>query len=233
MLSTADKKYVRKLRQKKYRHQAQMFLAEGPKVVKDLLESGLPAQQIFALQPEQWPRAQAVNEKELGQISQLRTPNEVVAVFPFLEAGPEWGKRVLILDKINDPGNLGTLLRTADWFGFRTVICINGTADVYNAKTVQSSMGSLGRVAVHYLDQEKCWSALSQYQVLRADMTGTAPDEIAPTDSLALIMGSESHGPSQFWQKKSTAISIAPAEGSAIDSLNVAVAGGILMHRLA
>ncbi len=234
MPNVALKKRLRKLKQKKFRWQWQQFVAEGPKVVQDLLQAGLKADVILATQPTQYPQAQAVSEAELQALTQLSTSNEVLAIFNFPKMTFQPELPFLVLDGINDPGNLGTLIRTADWFGLKQVVALPGTADVFNAKTVQSTMGSLGRVAVLYQEPQELfekWKASHLW--LKADMAGTPLTEFRPPQQpWALVLGSESHGPSSFWDEKTQALTLPKKGQSAIDSLNVGVAGSIFMHHL-
>jgi TrmH family RNA methyltransferase len=234
MAKVALKKRLRKLQLKKFRWQWQQFVAEGPKVVEDLLQAGLRANALYAVNPEGFEGAEAVTEKELKALSLLNSPNQVLAIFSFPFFKPHFKHSFLVLDGINDPGNLGTLIRTADWFGMKQVFCLEGTTDVYNAKTVQSTMGSLGRVAVHYISASELYQKCqTSHFWLKADMAGAALNQFEkPLQPLALVLGSESHGPSDFWQGKAQAITINKVGHSAIDSLNVAVAGAIFMQRL-
>ncbi len=232
MPSASAQKLVRKLHQRKHRWQERKFIAEGPKVVQDLLAEGL--EPLFLWSTEEFPGAELAPEKELAKLSGYSTFNQILAVFDFPEIEAKTDSRILVLDRINDPGNLGTLLRTADWFGFSKVICTKGTADIYNPKAVQSTMGSLARVDISYSDEEAIWMKYqNRHQILRADMEGSDFHEFSnsPKD-LVLVMGSESHGPSDFWKQKAQAVSIPKNGNTKIDSLNVAVAGGILMQAL-
>lgn len=233
MPSLSAQKLIRKLRQRKYRWQEALFVAEGPKLVQDLIKSGMQPRALWST--VEFLEAEAISEEDLSKLSHLSTPNQVLALFPFPEPESSKEDRILILDGINDPGNLGTLLRTADWFGFRKVICTEGTADVFNAKTVQSTMGSLARLTISYQSISDIQSTLGDLPIYIADMQGEdfRDVETQQAPALALVMGSESHGPSAEWQKKpATLITIGRPQDSAIDSLNVAIAGGILMQHL-
>ncbi len=233
MPSASSQKLVRKLQQRKHRWQERKFIAEGPKVVKDLLAAGLEPHFIWA--SDQFEGAELVAERDLQALSNFSTFNKVLAVFDFPDI-PRSGRseRVLVLDRINDPGNLGTLIRSADWFGFEKIYCSKGTADVYNPKTVQSTMGSLARVEIDYREEDEIWDLLdSDYAFLVADMDGENAEDLSISkEKIALVMGSESHGPSDFWKEKAQAITIRRSANRSIDSLNVSVAGGILMQLL-
>ncbi|RYF87141.1 MAG: RNA methyltransferase, partial [Chitinophagaceae bacterium] len=166
MLSKASIKYIQSLQHKKFRDQEGLFVAEGPKLVKELLEHGvfqckalyaMPAwlQQEPALAASYAAIAEELKDFELEKISSLSKPNQVLAVFqkkapvenPVLQ-----NKLTILLDDIQDPGNLGTIIRIADWFKVENVICSLHTADMYNSKVVQSTMASLQRVNLIYTD---------------------------------------------------------------------------------
>lgn len=235
MPSGTEQKLIRKLKQRKYRWQEKLFIAEGPKLIEDLIQSGLTLQKAWSTELN--TPYELISEKDLKALSSFSAPNKMLAIFKFPELDFSNNSRVLILDGINDPGNLGTLIRTADWFGFKQIYCTPGTADLFNPKTVQSTMGSIGRVAVAYADAQEILAQLKEgYRLLSADMQGLALSQFQrnPNDNLALVMGSESHGPSEFWQNNTEAITIEKTNAaSEIDSLNVAVAGAILMQQLA
>lgn len=233
MLSTADRKLIRKLRQKKYRWQLEQFIAEGPKVVNDLLEAGLQPVKIFSTEIFSNQKFEEIGEDDLKEISDLSTPNQVLAIFRFPRKEVQALSHCLVLDAINDPGNLGTIIRTADWFGFEKIYCLPGTADIYNAKTVQSTMGSLGRLSIEYKTAEEVKSELPNHEFIVADLPGEPLEDFkAKTLKIALVLGSESHGPSDYWKENAQAVTINKVGNSAIDSLNVAVAAGVFMSTL-
>ena len=151
MLSKNQIKFVRSLELKKNRKREHLFVAEGPKVVGDLLKAGFRPHSIFSTSPRQ--DAQLVTEEELQRISFLQHPQEVLAVFeiPDSEHRPINPNGLsLALDGIQDPGNLGTIIRIADWFGIDAIYCSQETADVYNPKVVQATMGSIAHVPITY-----------------------------------------------------------------------------------
>jgi TrmH family RNA methyltransferase len=161
MLSKKEIKDIQSLGEKKFRDAHRLFLAEGPKIVGELLEAAPgKVQKVYAT--ESWAAAhrhlknlvQVVNEPELQKIAQSKTPNQVLAVVqqwpqqePVLQNG-----FCLYLDTIQDPGNFGTIIRIADWFGVAQVVCTPGCADRYNPKVVQATMASIARVSVYYDD---------------------------------------------------------------------------------
>lgn len=160
-LSNQKIKLIHSLESKKRRKESRLFVAEGNKLVEDLFNAGMRCRYLFAVQS--WLTNHTfhseeiipVTESELKKISSLKTPQDVLAVFhqPDYDAGQiNPGKElVLMLDGIQDPGNLGTILRIADWFGIEHVVCSPETVDVFNPKTVQATMGALARVKVFYV----------------------------------------------------------------------------------
>ncbi len=174
MLSKKDSKFITSLKISKYRTINQKFIAEGPKLVTEFLHSSFHIEKIFAV-PE-WIKVNQksiskgtdiieVSEDELHRISGLKTPNQVVAVIRIPSSGenklPDFTSGLtLMLDEIKDPGNMGTIIRTADWFGIQQIICSENAVDIYNPKVVQSTMGSLTRVEVYYTDLGKLLESL-------------------------------------------------------------------------
>ena len=158
MISKNQIKLVRSLEQKKQRQRQNAFVAEGPKVVGDLLAAGFRPMQLFAT--EEWTVAGhgvqpdvIVTPDELGRISFLQHPQQVLAVFPIPShplPSPAAGKLIIALDGIQDPGNLGTIIRIADWYGIDDIVCSVDTVDAWNPKVVQATMGSIARVRVTY-----------------------------------------------------------------------------------
>jgi TrmH family RNA methyltransferase len=153
MLSKNQIKLVRSLELKKNRKRENLFVAEGPKVVGDLLRAGYKAHDLFSTTAH--PDAQLVSDDELRKLSFLQHPQEVLAVFEIPETPPSTlhtPRLALALDGVQDPGNVGTIIRIADWFGIDTIYCSPDTADVYNPKVVQATMGSIAHVHIIYCD---------------------------------------------------------------------------------
>lgn len=163
MLSKATLKLISSLEQKKFRKESGLFVAEGGKCINDLLACGLEAEKILAT--EEWlsshavegdPKVTVVSEEELKRASFLRTPQGILALFrqPEYEIDLEAPTRrlCLALDDVQDPGNLGTIVRIADWFGIEEIYCSTGCADIYNPKTVQATMGAIGRIRIFYIN---------------------------------------------------------------------------------
>ena len=162
MLSKAKIKLIQSLEQKKKRREEQLFVAEGPKVVGDLLPYFacrllVATDSWLASHPHtEAAEVVAVTPDELRKASFLKTPQEVLALFELptreLPAGIAERELCLALDDVQDPGNLGTIIRIADWFGIKHIICSTGTVDAFSPKTVQASMGAVARVSIHYTD---------------------------------------------------------------------------------
>jgi TrmH family RNA methyltransferase len=251
LVSRSQVKYIQSLGHKKFRDEEGVFIAEGPKIVGELLcVPGMRCRQIYAL--KKWisgqgsPRAgsswtsiapvpiQEVSEADLERCSVLSTPNQVLALFekPSFPP-PEFNKGItVVLDGIQDPGNLGTIVRTADWFGITTVLCSADSADVFNAKAIQSTMGSIGRVQVLYSDPVAMIRRYPDLPVYAAVLGGKSLYETAPSGRGWIVIGNESKGIGPELLELATDRITIPGAGRA-ESLNAAVATGIILSRLA
>lgn len=236
-------KYIQTLGQKKFRQQEGVFIAEGPKLVKEILESQ-PAMinEVFAV--KEWIEENKkllqtvlvteIMETELEKISQLTTPNKVVALVKQFETGKEAqtrGKITLALDGIQDPGNLGTIIRIADWFAVEQIVCSNDSADVYNPKVVQATMGSIVRVKVFYTDLKKWLSRQKDVRIYATMLEGQDISTMKKIKEGIIIIGNESKGISdEILQLANVKITI-PKRGKA-ESLNAAVSAGIILSQI-
>ncbi len=242
MVSRSQLKYIQSLGQKKHRDIDGVFVAEGPKLVKELVQNkNVGLTQIFAL--DEWIienkdllmsiNVTTISEAELERISQLKTPHKVLAIVKKFETNePVIKERIsLVLDTIQDPGNLGTIIRIADWFGISQVICSNDCADMYNSKVIQATMGSIARVNVFYTDLYVWLKQNSDVRVYAATLEGKDVTKMSTIREGLIVIGNESMGIDknllQFTNEK---ISI-PRVGSA-ESLNAAVATGIILSHL-
>lgn len=246
MLSKTHTKYIQSLWHKKFRDEKGLFIAEGPKLVYDLLNSGnFICKEIFAL--EEWIKAgqkllskfsgiriEPVLDFELKKISSLSTANQVIAIFQKSSSKIEISaddKLVLALDTIQDPGNLGTIIRIADWFGISDIICSAACADMYNAKVVQSSMGSLGRVNIVYTNLAEWLRKNSEVKVYSASLEGKNVKSLGKLTSGIVVIGNEANGVSnEVMELVNEKITI-PGMGGA-ESLNAAVAAGIILSHV-
>jgi len=245
MLSKSDTKFIQSLHLKKFRDAAHNFVAEGSKVVLDLLQcKHLACVHIFGLQ--HWLHVneplvrkyylgplQEVLPHELEKMSALHTPNQVLAVFEKLAPAPVIvaGNISLVLDDIQDPGNMGTIIRIADWFGVKNIICSMHSADIYNPKVVQSTMGSLGRINIIYDNLNDWLTQNGIVPIYAAALNGKNLLQSQKLQEGILIIGNESKGISEGLLQLATEIITIPKVGVA-ESLNAAVATGIILSHL-
>jgi len=252
MLSGKKIKFLTSLSYKKYRDTSVMFLAEGDKIVKDILNSAqsfLQAEELFATQEfisanrlTAFPsslKVSIISDHELRKISQLSTPNKAVLLVKIPEYAPDpiqiANSYSLVFEDISDPGNLGTIIRTADWFGIRDIFCSPGSVDVYNQKVIQSTMGAVCRVRVHYTPLS---ALLTLYRNdYKTEITGTLLDgcnldttELQIKNGM-IVFGNESRGISSALRKclnKEVKIPSFHDESGTSGSLNVASAAAIM-----
>lgn len=247
MLSKNQVKYIHSLRLGKFRDEYRVFTVEGVKMVDELVRSSFETRQIYAtpswLESRKYELQKKdidigeVSEDDLRKISNLVTPNEVLAVAAYpdrtMPASEHLGKIVLALDCIQDPGNLGTIIRTADWFGIRNVVCSPGTADIFNPKVVQSTMGSIFRVDVFYTGLNEFFAGLgSQWNIYGTDAGGEDIFGIKPDFPAVLVIGNESKGISEELLPLLTRKIGIPGGSSGAESLNASVAAGIVMAQV-
>ena len=232
-LSKNHLKLITSLSQKKYRHKYKLFIVEGMKVVQEFLNSSYELEILFSTESSflYLDNFIEISEQELKKISSLKTPNKVVALFKIpVEKNSNSSGLIVALDAVNDPGNLGTIIRFCDWFGVDKLLCSKETVDCYNKKVVQSSMGSLTRVAISYIDLKEYLLSVS-IPIFVADMDGDNVYEMKPPASAVLVMGNEANGISNSIKEiVSTKITI-PRYGNyqLTESLNVATATAILL----
>lgn len=231
-LSKNQVKYVRSLARKKVRDEERVFVAEGEKCVTELsghFELLLRADRTNA------------SEVELEQMSSLRTPQGVIGVFrrpedePIDVAATAAGELVLMLDGVQDPGNLGTIIRTADWFGVHHIVCSHETADCWNPKVVQATMGALARVRLHYIDLKEALVDCRDVPVYGTLLDGRdlyAEGAICDKAHGVIIMGNEGNGISAALRPLIThplLIPPYPAGAETSESLNVAIATAVIL----
>ena len=234
MLGKKVVKDIESLRLKKFRDETRTFIAEGPKTVEELMIAA-PHQIVSVYALEEWGtgknNVQIVSEVELERLSSLKTPNQVVAVLKqFDSTEPDGTEFTLYLDAIQDPGNMGTIVRIADWFGVKHIVCSNGCADVYNPKVVQATMASIARVNVFY-DKENDWLNKQSVPMYAASLHGGNLYLFPKTEQGILLIGNESKGLRQELLELATDLITIPRRGGA-ESLNAAVATGILLSHL-
>jgi len=243
MLSKSKLKYIQSLGQKKFRQQEGKFIAEGPKLVNDLLEmKSSSIQEIFAL--KEWIednkkiadsyQVVEITTIELEKISQLSSPNQVVAVvkqFAIDENIEVKDKITLVLDNIQDPGNMGTIIRIADWYGVDQIVCNTQSADMYNPKVIQSTMGSIARVKVFYTELSNWLVKQNTIPIYAAMLNGDDVTVMQKIKEGIIVIGNESKGISDDVLKLISKKITIPQKGKA-ESLNAAVATGIILSHL-
>lgn len=242
MLTKSRIKDIQSLAAKKQREEAGLFVMEGPKLVHELLQCRR-AQVIELFAVNEWVEANyamlngvkttPVTLPELTRISQLSTPNQVVAVVKQMSVVPleAAGMITLICCSIQDPGNLGTIIRTADWFGVQQIVCSEDTADLYNPKVVQSTMGSIFRVQLFYTNVLRWIQQQGRVPVFASLLKGEDVTTLSTQKEGIILIGNESKGiPGELIELATHKISI-PGKGEA-ESLNAAVATGIILSYL-
>ena len=233
LVSNNQTKLISSLDKKKYRDATGYFIAEGPKVINELSDEGLKLKWLFTKEASEILSENhfLVTDAELRKISFLKTAHSSLAVFHipkpnvYVDSG-----LIMALDAVRDPGNLGTIIRLCDWFGITQLICSEDTADCYNPKVVQASMGSLARVQIHYLPLDE-FLVKSKLPIYGGFMDGKSIySEDFPEDGI-LVMGNEANGVSEEISKKITHKISIPRFGKTqkTESLNVATATAILL----
>ncbi len=249
VLTKAQVKRVRSLQQKKFRVAEGLFVAEGDKCIEELMK-GFRLEHLYR-------EGENATRAEIEQMSSLRTPQGSIGIFRLPSREPITDNRepiidlVVALDGVQDPGNLGTIIRTCDWFGVRRMVCSRDTADCYNPKVVQATMGALARVRVEYVDLPEWLASINRepktgnrepnmpiigtllegedmYQVLREPRTDNREPKI-------LVMGNEGNGLSEEVRKLVThkiRIPSYPKNVETSESLNVSIATGIILAYL-
>ena len=245
MISKTYTKYIQSLHEKKFRDIENAFIAEGSKVVMDFLTSSkIVCERLLATaewlkeneqQIKKYPHVQleVVEDFELDKISALSTPNKVLGVFKKIIDEPinPKGTITLVLDNIQDPGNLGTIIRIADWFGIQAIICSENSADRYNPKVVQSTMGSLARVEIIYTNLADWLLKNKDIKIFATALDGVGLQSIKGLKEAIIIIGNESKGISAEILELANEKLTIPKVGGA-ESLNAAVATGIILSHI-
>ena len=245
MLPKKVVKYIQSLNHKKFREEEGIFVAEGPKVIAEfLLQEKIDCKALYA--EKNWlennqnlinlisaDKVTEIDNQLLSRISHLKTPNQVVGLFKIPERPNPIikGKVSIMLDDLQDPGNMGTIIRTADWFGIENILCSENSVDCYNQKVVQSTMGSLLRVNVFYTDLNSFIKNNPSIKVYAAALEGNSIFEMDKINEGIILIGNESKGiHDELLEISFEKINI-PKVGYA-ESLNAAVATGIILAQL-
>ena len=238
MLSKNQVKLIQKLHHKKYRNELNLFIVEGKKSINEFLQAGYTPQLLIATEAFTASVPQhlitPVSKDELRKVSTLQNPDEGLAVFEqpkhkgILQEGV-----IVALDNVQDPGNLGTIIRLCDWFGVETLLCNTQTVDCYNPKVVQASMGSLTRVAVHYLDLA-AFLTTTTLPVYTMDLEGENLYTATFPKDCILILGNEANGISSEVRALANGVITIPrfSQHQRTESLNVAMAGAIILSEV-
>lgn len=241
MLSKNKIKYIRSLELKKNRKEEKVFVAEGHKLVGDLM-GHFPCRLLvgtagwFSSHPDcHADEMIEVEQEELSRASLQKTPQEVLAIFeqPVYESDSKVISEslCLALDNVQDPGNLGTIVRLADWFGIEDIFCSAGTVDIFNPKTVQATMGAIARVRVHYCDLPELISSLKGIPVYGTFLNGNVIYSETLSANGLIVMGNEGNGVSTEVEaliNKRLYIPNYPHERETSESLNVAIATAVV-----
>ena len=234
MLTKNQSKRILSLKQKKQRLKQGLFTVEGPKVVQEFIDSNYELVEIFSINNNYAHfegKLTIIDEKELKKISSLVTPNTVLAVFKIptpIEVNANG--LILALDELNNPGNLGTIIRLCDWFGIKDLVCSKTSVDCYNSKTVQAAMGSHTRVNIIYLDLELFLDAQSYTMGTFMDAKASIYQMELPSSGV-VVLGNEANGISDAIASKLNTRLAIPRFGllKQTESLNVANAAAIVL----
>jgi len=243
MISKQQAKFVKSLKLKKYRNKAASFLVEGAKNVIELLSSDFQVQHLYVTDRfiDEYPQYATTphilcKEKELVSMGTFQSNEYALAVAGMQTRHIDMSKVsfALALDNVSDPGNLGTIIRIADWYGISVILAGTGTADFYNPKVINSSMGSFARIQMHYVDLNRYFEENSTFNVLGATLHGKDVHQVKRKENSILLMGSESLGISDSLIAHIDQQITIPRIGKA-ESLNVAVSTAVicdaLLHR--
>ena len=236
MLLNYQRKLITQLSKKKYRIQNGLFVAEGKKVVNELINSDWPFEILLSSEENFHPKAELLNLEEMKRITHFKNPSPVLGVFILPESQEIIAETTTIaVDDISDPGNLGTIIRLCDWFGLSELICSKTTVDCYNPKVIQASMGSIARVRCHYVKDLGASLTALKKPIYGATTKGDSIYTAQLSKEASYVFGSESHGISESLLKHLTGQLSIPQfreGGNSAESLNVANASAIFLSEL-
>lgn len=234
MITRSELQLLRSLRDKKHREELGLFAVEGEKIVEELMAAGHPFEKVYATGAWKGARTHDIGEEEMARASHFPTPSSVLAVGRIrreaLSPGELERGLTLALDGVQDPGNVGTILRVADWFGLARVLLSPGCADLHSPKVIQASMGSFARVRAVVAPLETALAGV-RVPVIGCSLEGTDVHAVAPVADAVIVIGSEGRGLSPGVTRLLTACVTIPRMGAA-ESLNAAVAAAIVCDNL-
>lgn len=230
MLTNNEIKLINSLQRKKEREKTGLFIVEGVKMIEELIKSNFTISKLYStIETPSFKGTTMITEKELAKVSQFATPNQTIALVETpTPLTIDFNKTSLVLENINNPGNLGTIIRTADWFGINQIICSFGSTDCYSPKTVSSTMGSIFRSKIHYTDLE-AFLKKSNLSSFGAFLEGDYLHDTKLPGDCNIIMGSESHGISDKL-KALIDHKVTIAGTTNAESLNLGIATGIFCN---
>ena len=238
MISKQQIKFINSLKHNKYRLKYDCFIAEGVNVINEFIKARFEIQDVFAIAGTQLlvNDVHIISKNDLKKISFLKNPSNSLAIFkkPILDfdlKNIKKEKLTIILDGVSDPGNMGTIIRTADWFGVDNIYISKQSSDVYSPKVVQATMGSLARVSVHRLSLELLLKRMKKNNIIcyGATLSGDSVYKLIKPDCCTIVFGNETHGISDSVLRLIDKELSIPAKNKHVDSLNVSVAFGIIL----
>lgn len=248
MITQKEIKYYSSLLQKKFRQQEMKFIAEGDKLVTEAIESGcvpeliLTTDSFFNEQQDYFGslkdfRIEMIKAADLKKLTDTKTPQQVIAVFPFIKSrfnASQFKAPLLVcFDNISDPGNTGTILRNCDWFGINEVLLSEGSVELYNPKVIRSSMGSVFHLKIYEDVQLRQLEELKEkgYKIVCSDIRGEDVFDFKRPDKCIVVFSNEAHGPGTDIRRLSDHFISVPKKGKA-ESLNVASASAVILSHL-
>jgi len=235
MVSKNQIKFIRGLKEKKNRTLSKKIVVEGLKTIQEFMDSKYELDQLYSTSSELIKNFQPelINDSQLKLMSNQRTPSGTIGIFNMIDKSIKESSFYIVLDNISDPGNLGTIIRTCEWFGINQIICSIGSVDCYNPKVIQSSMGSLSRVNVIYTNIVKFLKS-KNLPIYAADLGGNKFNKSDIFDECIWVFGSESHGISDEIKKIADFLFMIPKYNKDIktESLNLPTSLGIILSSI-
>ena len=232
MVTKTQLKQILQLKQKKYRLLKGLFVAEGEKTVREFLDASWFCKNLFSVNDNFHPKAKKIDFTDMSRITHFKNPSPVLGVFEIPKSFSNKVSQITIaVDGIKDPGNLGTIIRTADWFGVKQIFLSQDCVDVFNPKVVQATMGSLSRVHICKLFLKDFLLNLKELKYISygACLSGTSIYSVKTETKSVFVFGSESHGISSEVSQILDHKILIPGKNQDVDSLNVSVAFGIIL----